>query len=219
MDNSIVSNWNEKHLKYAKTDWIDKPTLFAEWALQFLPQDGGSMLELGCGQGQDSRFFAEKGFIIDALDFSFEGLNLAQTKTPAELVPKISYEQIDISYPLPFNDDAYDVVYSHLALHYFDERTTHQIFDEIYRVMRTGGVIAIMLNSTSDEEFNAGPKIEKDFFMIDGMEKRYFNIESLTPFVNRFKRIVLDDKGELLKHKIGGERKRGGLIRFVGQKV
>ena len=73
MNDPLVTNWNEKHLKYAKTDWIDKPTIFAEWVAQYLPKEG-SMLELGCGQGQDSRFFADKGFILDALDFSFEGL-------------------------------------------------------------------------------------------------------------------------------------------------
>ncbi|MBI3632281.1 MAG: class I SAM-dependent methyltransferase [Candidatus Vogelbacteria bacterium] len=218
MDNPIITNWNERHLKYSEADWIDEPTLFAEWALQYLPQ-GGSMLELGCGQGQDSRFFAEKGFIIDALDFSFEGLNLAQAKTPPELVPKISYEQIDISYPLPFNDDAYDVVYSHLALHYFDQATTHEIFDETYRVLRTGGTLALLVNSTSDPEYGSGRKIEEDYYENDGIKKRFFSKKSLTPFVNRFKSLFLDDKGELLKHKADGDRSRGGLVRFVGQKI
>ncbi len=144
---------------------------------------------------------------------------MAQEKTPPELVPKISFEQIDISYPLPFNDNAYDVVYSHLALHYFDEKTTHQIFDEIYRVLRTGGIFALIVNSINDQEYGTGREIEKDYFEIGGMKKRYFNIESLRPFVNKFEKIVLDNQGTLIRNQDQEKRSRENLIRFVGRKV
>ena len=53
--------WNKLHNKYTKEDWIDKPSLFAQSIIKYFPKTG-QIIDIGGGQGQDSRFFAENEY-------------------------------------------------------------------------------------------------------------------------------------------------------------
>ncbi len=203
--------WDKKHTKlYVKEGWINKPSLFAEWSLQFLPTQG-TLLDLGMGQGQDSRFFAGNNFAVTATDFSESAIELAKNKSSS----KIQFEQLDFSKPLPYADESFDVAYSHLALHYFDTKGTNQLFSEIRRVLKQGGVLAALFNSTSDPELAEGETLEKNFIQINGITKRYFDSESARRFANGFDVIVADDQGTTYKDELLGVR---NLVRLVAKK-
>ncbi len=205
--------WDNKLEKYAVADWANIPSLFAEWVASFLPATG-TILELGAGYGQDSRFFAGKGYTVVSTDFSERGIEHNRSALPAELQKHISIQKVDISKPLLFNDSTFDIVYSHLALHYFDQKTTESIFGEIYRVLKPCGIFAALLNSTSDPEYGEGKKIEDDMFEIDGIQKRYFSIDSIRRFAKNFHEVVLDSNGETYKDRAKGTEH---LIRFIGR--
>lgn len=61
--------WDKKHDKYAAQSWIDKPSIFVKEVIKYFPKMG-KILELAAGQGQDSRFFASKGYKVVSTDFS-----------------------------------------------------------------------------------------------------------------------------------------------------
>ncbi len=206
--------WDKKLEKYATADWANAPSLFAEWAISLFPP-AGMFLELGAGHGQDSRFFAEKGYKVISTDFSKAGLEYNRAKLPPELEKQVSIQLIDIAEPLPFGDGVFDVVYSHLALHYFDHKTTESIFREVHRVLKAGGILALLLNSTSDPEYGQGIKIEDDLFEIEGIQKRYFSIDSIRLYASDFREIVADNKGETYKDRAKGTEY---LIRSIGRK-
>lgn len=115
--------WDAQHGKYAQAEWIDKPSLFSQQAVNYFPRTG-ALLDMGCGQGQDSRFFSEKGYAVTGIDFSKEGIGFAQKKSFGS---GILFREADISEPLPFEDGSFDVAYSHLALHYFSKEKTKSI--------------------------------------------------------------------------------------------
>lgn len=208
------AGWNKQHERYAQAEWIGKPTIFAEWALQHFPTSG-AVLDMGCGQGQDSRLFAEKGYDVVGIDFAREALRFAKEKTPDALRYKIEYRETDISKPLEFPDARFDVVYSHLATHYFDAATTQRIFDEAFRVLKPGGTLVLLVNSVTDAEIPKGTKIEDDFYQIGDMKKRFFSSESLAAFASKFEILVSDDKGETYKDRAIGN---ANLIRLVARK-
>jgi len=207
-------DWAAKHAEYKESEWIDRPSLFAEMALEYFPASG-RILELGAGQGQDSRFFAENGYNVVSTDQSAAALATNREKLPTELVQKVTIEAVDISQKLPYPDASFAVVYAHLSLHYFDEATTRQIFAEIRRVLVPGGLLVFLVNSTGDSEYNMGRKIEHDFFEVDDKEKRFFSIESAKEFVTDFTPKLIDNQGETYK-----DREKGihNLIRFIGVK-
>jgi len=209
-----MTAWEELHDRYKKQDWKDRPSLFAEVALTHFPKQG-MILELGAGLGQDSRFFAEHGYCTISTDLEVENLNTLRDKLPQKLQQCLCVQQIDLQEPLPFGDDSIEVVYAHLSLHYFDQKTTEQIFDEIYRVLKPGGILAFFVNSTSDPQYNTGKKLEADYFYIDDKPKRFFTVETAKAFAHRFTPILADDAGETYKDQAKGVH---NLIRFIGKK-
>ena len=71
----IHQYWEAKHKKYQDCDWINEPTLFVKSAIKYFPKTG-KILDLGAGQGQDSRFLATQGYTVVSTDVSDYALEL-----------------------------------------------------------------------------------------------------------------------------------------------
>lgn len=208
------TTWQEIHNDYKASDWINKPSLFAETAISYFPSVG-KVLDLGAGQGQDSRFFAEHGYDVVSTDLEDTALEQSRAKLTDELQQKVTVQKVDLREALPYSDASFDVVYAHLSLHYFDHETTAKLFEDIKRVLKPGGVLAFFTNSTDDPEYNTGTKIEEDYFMVDQTAKRYFSVKTARAFAYEFDVILLDNQGETYKDRAKGVH---NLIRFIGKK-
>lgn len=207
----MANVWQELHKQYEDKDWLDKPSIFAEQVVSFLPS-GGSLLDLGAGQGQDSIYFAQGGYSVTCTDIEQSALDKAKLK--ADGLP-IEFLQVDATKSLPFENESFDVVYAHLSLHYFDDATTRAAFKDIYRVLKPGGIFAFFVNSTSDPEYGTGERLEEDFYFVEDKAKRYMSVESARDFAKDFEVILADNNGETYKDIDKGVH---NLIRFIGRK-
>lgn len=207
--------WNNLHEYYKKQDWINKPNIFATEVIKYFPKNA-KVLELGAGQGQDSRFFAENGFMITSTDISQTALSENKEKLTQKLKNLVEILAVDMTKKLPFGDEVFDVVYAHLSIHYFDTRTTKEVMREIYRVLKPDGLVIMLNNSVTDPEYRQGKQIEEDYFFIEDKNKRYFSPKSIKNFLSGFETILLDDKGETYKDSAKGIH---SLIRYVGRKT
>lgn len=204
--------WKNVHTKYTTQDWITKPTVFATQAVTYFPQSG-SILELGTGQAQDAMYFAKQGYSVTATDLSAFALDQAKARVPHEISSQIFFKEVDLSFPLPFAKESFDIVYSHLALHYFDEERTQTLFDEIYDVLKPGGIFATLTNTIEDPETSELTKIADAYYQTsEGIYKRFFSVDSMKKFTSKFTPILVDSQGETHKDQIKT------LIRFVGKK-
>lgn len=210
----MSSVWKELHANYLVQDWIEKPSLFAETAIQYFPKSG-RILELGAGHGQDSIYFAKQGYDVESTDIETSSLELNLSKQPQEYRERISAVRIDLKEVLPYESNSFDIVYAHLSLHYFDQETTFEIINEIERILKPGGIFAFLTNSISDPEYNTGIFLEKDFFQIGKASKRYFSIESARQLTRDFQVNLIDDLGQTYKDRAKGIYH---LIRFIGRK-
>lgn len=203
--------WQEKHIKYSQQDWIDKPTIFAEFAIKYFPKSG-KLLDLGCGHGQDSRFFAKSGYGVVATEFSEKAIEFAKLKSKS--IDNIEYLIHDLKDKFPFEDNSFDIVYSHLSIQFFDDKITDKIFAEIQRVLKPEGIVAIIVNSNFDTEIENSKFLYDELYEApDGLVKRFYCKDSLEKFVkNRFKTILLDSNGETYKDT------NKNLIRYIGKK-
>lgn len=207
------NEWDKLHKHYSKQDWIYKTNIFAEEAIEYFPKDG-YLLCLGDGQGQDGRYFASKGYRVISTDISENALEINKQKVSEGNIQNITVEKLDLRDKFPYKNATFDVVYTHLSLHYFTEIVTAQIFSEIRRVLKRGGVLAVIVNSVSDPEFNTGKKVEQELFEIEGMTKRFFSKYSMDFFARDFQVILLDDKGRTYKDEAKGVH---NLVRFIGR--
>lgn len=209
----MSSIWENKHQNYSQQDWINKPSIFAEQALQYFPKSG-KLLELGSGQAQDGCYFAGEGFSVIASDLEDSALELAKQKI-AKMGVDVEVQKIDMRDELPFASESFDVVYAHLSLHYFNHDTTTRLIGEVHRILKPGGVLAFLVNSINDPEYGQGEEIEPDYFRTEKMAKRYFSANTARKYVESFDIGILDELGETYKDAAKGVH---NLVRFIGVK-
>jgi tellurite methyltransferase len=131
--------------KYAAEEsyWGRIPSSTARILFQRYPSGHKpKLLELGCGEGRDSIFFAQNGYQVSGFDSSAEGINKSVTRA-AELNLDINFFQADInSYRL---QDYYDIVFSSGALHYIPLDLREEIVTNYKRFTIEGGLNAHMV--------------------------------------------------------------------------
>ena len=151
------------------------------WLERWLPlavERAGSapVLEIGCGQGDDTATLAGANLRVLAFDLSAVAAGIAKVRVPSATV-----ECRDVRDPFPEQARDLGVVVASLSLHYFAWDQTLALTERIRTVLRPGGVLLCRLNSTEDKNFGARghPEIEPNYFMVDGSPKRFFDEPSV----------------------------------------
>ena len=154
-------------------EWADQsvPSLLAREVATRLAASA-RVLELGCGNGRDSAFFARPGHRVSALDFS----EVAIARNRARLVgqDRLTWLVADLAQPLPFVEGRFDLVYARLSLHYFPDATTRRLVAEIGRVLRPGGLLGFLCKSERDPLYGQGDLVEPDMFVFRGHLRHFF---------------------------------------------
>jgi ubiquinone/menaquinone biosynthesis C-methylase UbiE len=98
-----------------------------------------SVLELGCGSGGYGLHLAEKvGCRLVGLDTNAPGVrNANQLALARGLASQTRFEQCDVSDNLPFDDKAFEAVFSNDVLCHIPCRP--KVLGEMYRVLKPGG--------------------------------------------------------------------------------
>ncbi len=131
------------------------------------------MLELGCGPGYDSTYFARLGHAVVAADFIRLAAAWQQVSRSTEASP--AFVMLDMRSDLPFADASFDVVYARLSLHYFSDEVTSRIFGEVHRVLAAGGLFTFLCKSTSDPGCGRGDAVGRNMFRINDKVYHFFD--------------------------------------------
>ena len=147
------------------------------WLPLILERAGmGPVLEIGCGTGLDTLTLANAGASVVAFDQSPQAVAKAR-----ERAPKADITCQDVRDPFPSLGLRVGVVIASLSLHYFSWSETQSLFARVHDQLRRGGLFLCRLNSTNDHNHGASghPKIEPNYFLVDGLPKRFFDRASI----------------------------------------
>lgn len=103
----------------------------------FTPEQGQSILDVGCGTGNFSVKLAEKGAFVTGIDVSEDMLEIAREKS-GDL--PITFKHMDL-YELDFQDNTFDAVFSMAAFEFVKE--PERALSELFRVLKPGGKLLI----------------------------------------------------------------------------
>ena len=100
------------------------------------------VLEIGLGQGADSEQIIRRGAVWSGLDLTPESIQRVSARLRLKELP---YDRLECGSALamPFDDNSFDLVFSHGVLHHIPEVRTAQ--HEIARVLKPDGRLIAML--------------------------------------------------------------------------
>lgn len=148
------------------------------WTRPFLVplRDAGvrTILELGCGTGNDAARLAGEGFSVTAIDLSGEAIRQAQ----ARFGSLARFLVADMTEQLPFPDGSFDAIMSNVAMHMFPDDVTRALFTQVRRLVRVGGLFVFHVNSLEDRPLRArslpARELEPDYVAEESGQTMHF---------------------------------------------
>ena len=144
------------------------------------------ILELGCGQGRDTMFFASNGLDVHAIDSSKVAIENIFKKIGQRNI-SLHLRQFEVKQALPFDISYFDAIYSHMFynMRFTDEELSF-LFTETRRVLKNNGLLYFSVRSDKDAQYNKGKKIEDNVYEINGFQIRFFTKEQIESFLANY---------------------------------
>ncbi|MGD1806592.1 methyltransferase domain-containing protein [Dapis sp. BLCC M126] len=114
-------------------------TKFRQLALQGLTiNQNTEVLDLCCGSGQATNFLVQHSQNVTGLDASPLSINRAKKNVPLAKYVEAFAED------MPFSNNQFDLVHTSAALHEMNSEQLRQIIQEVYRVLKPGGIFTFV---------------------------------------------------------------------------
>lgn len=135
---------------------------------------GQKVLDLAAGTGNTALAAARRRARVTATDVVPEMLDVARQRIEAEQLDGVEYHVGNSSPTIPFPDGAFDAVLSSLGASFFPDH--QRVVDELLRITRPGGTIAIALwpeAGLPSDVFRAGQDLSLDATELDKIQPAY----------------------------------------------
>lgn len=158
---------------------IQGPTTFAEWCLPRLPP-GARLVELGCGNGRDAVFFAEKGLSVVACDQSDVAISALDARPQnARYTHRPAFRAGDFTCLPDGCFGPVDAVYSRFTLHAVTRAEASAALAWAAKNLRPGGLLLVEVRSVLGSLYGLGEPREQDAFVYDGHYRRFVRKDEL----------------------------------------
>ena len=190
IDNSL-KYWDNLHKEYNRND-----IKLDDWLVDFdslIISCKTPILDLGCGSGNDTLYLINKGKQVISCDQSSNAISNIKKNFP-EVYDTKCFNMLD---GMPFDNNSFELIIADLCLHYFREKDTLKILNEIRRILVEGGHLIFRLNSMNDVNHGAGKgnEIEKHLYETDDKRlKRFFTEEDIRYFFKDFEIEYLNEE-------------------------
>jgi SAM-dependent methyltransferase len=158
---------------------------FAEMSYSDIKKQGvKKLLELGCGQGRDTIFFASNDLDVHALDSSIIAVENLHKKLREKNI-SIDLKHFDARQGIPFSNNFFDAIYAHM---FFNMRFTDEelkfLFIESNRVLKNNGILYFSVRSDKDAQYDTGKKLDINIYEINGFQIRFFTKSQIRFFLS-----------------------------------
>jgi len=188
--------WNEAYSNDGSF-FGEEPSTFALLSCQYFKERGmNKVLELGCGQGRDALFFASQGIAVKALDYSSVAIDVARTKAKERALP-VDATVHDVRRPLPFGNDEFDAVYSHMFFSMlFTWSELKFIFQELRRVLKGKGLNFFSVRNNNDRFYREGKAADDGIYDVNGFQIRFFDRHDVESMMEGFQILEIKEAHE-----------------------
>jgi ubiquinone/menaquinone biosynthesis C-methylase UbiE len=155
-------------------DWAQEGGPHSDWCLDFLNifasrvGNGGKVLDIGCGSGQDCGFLVEHGIKTTGVDFSEKMINEARKHFPGG-----KFLVLDIR-ELAFPKEIFDGVLAKHSLLHLHKKEMSAVLEKIHSILKPDGWFLLTLKEGIGEkvvsEVRFGHSVERFFSYFTNFE-------------------------------------------------
>lgn len=182
--------WNNYYAD-RKADFESKsaPSLFARAMLQKYMKSGEHLVELGCGNGRDSLYFAKNGLNVTGIDASKIAIKKLREEILLDNCLFIcdDFVSADSIYQIQYN-----YCYSRFTLHAINEQQETQILKKAYDMLKENGYLFIEARSINDKKYGVGLEVERNAYISDGHYRRFIVLSELVSKLENIGFIIIE---------------------------
>lgn len=135
------------------------------------------LLDLGCGNGRDSLFFAKNMVHVVGIDASNVAIEiLEQAHGDDEYLEFICDDFVTAD---ALFQREYDYCYSRFTLHAINERQEEQLISNVYRALKREGLFMIEARTIHDSIYGMGDLVEKNAYIYNDHYRRFIDPDEL----------------------------------------
>jgi SAM-dependent methyltransferase len=171
--------WNKVYASDGSFFGDDPSNFGLECYEEFKKHRVQKIVELGCGQGRDTIFFASNGLDVVAIDSSHVAIDILSKISTEKNLP-IKAMVHNASESIPFDNSYFDAVYSHMFFNMrFTDDQLKYLLIEVNRVLKIEGLNLFSVRSDNDAMYRKGVEVEKNIYDINGFQIRFFTNSDL----------------------------------------
>lgn len=172
----------------------DEPSPFAVRFLDRLKRlvPGGTLLDVGCGEGRHAFAADKRGFKVTAIDYEALALRRAHRSARTKGAKRIVFRKADV-FHLPFPDASFDVVLDYGCLHHQKKADWPAYKASLLRVLKPQGFYMLSVFSPRFRYFHGS---RRPWHIALGAYRRYFRRKEIAElFDEDFQVIELTEEG------------------------
>ncbi|MCO8058011.1 class I SAM-dependent methyltransferase [Acinetobacter towneri] len=153
---------------------VDMKSLYQPFLAE-LPE-GARILDVGCGSGRDTLAFKNKGYQLDAIDYSEELVKKATRLTGIPIKLKSFYEVDDY--------EAYDGIWACASLLHCERSRLAEVLEKMVQALKPNGVIYISFKYGDSDRDKDGRKFtDLDENQADALLEQFDNVQQIKQWV------------------------------------
>lgn len=158
----------------ASTFEVDMESLYQPFLAE-LPE-GTRIFDVGCGSGRDTLAFKNKGYQVDAIDYSEELVKKASRLTGIPIKLKSFYEVDDY--------EAYDGIWACASLLHCERNRLKEVIGKLVSALKPNGVIYMSFKYGDSDRDKDGRKFtDLDENQADALLEQFDNVQQIKQWV------------------------------------
>ena len=158
----------------ASTFEVDMESLYQPFLAEL--SEGARILDVGCGSGRDTLAFKNKGYQVDAIDYSEELVKKASRLTGIPIKLKSFYEVDDY--------EAYDGIWACASLLHCERSRLAEVLEKMVQALKPNGVIYMSFKyGDSDRDQDGRQFTDLDENQADALLEQFDNVQQIKQWV------------------------------------
>lgn len=161
---------------YSTTGAPQASSLFAQFVFDKHLKPGETLIELGCGNGRDSTFFAHRGLDVMAVDQCQDEIVLLEKNNSLQNLKFLNkdFTKLEALGPL-------DHIYSRFTLHSISAEDENNVIAWAHQNLKPGGKLLVEARGKQNELYQLGQPVEgePDAYIYDNHYRRFVDLDGL----------------------------------------